>query len=162
MSDYGLPCIRCDLPLKNVGLGDGVNQPQEGTAFMSRGHYGSTVHDPPVGDYTLEINVCDDCLKAHAQTHVLATTDRRPILAPSGVLIGYERIHREPVPWNPAVDYTETDYRVESVEDFEAITASRDRYDHHKVIWPQGVEFVRRIVHTDVEEQYFDGSGGTR
>lgn len=156
MAEYALPCIRCDMPLKNVGLSDAANQPQEGTAFESRGHYGSTVHDPPVGDFTLEVNVCDECLKDHAETHVLATTDRRPILAPSRCWIGYERIHREPVPWKPGVDYTETDYTVEDVDDFEAITARRDRYGHYKVIWPQGIEFVRKVVHADVEEQYLE------
>lgn len=55
-------CIRCDKELENLG-GDNVCQPNDGLAFQSRGHYGTTFFDPGNGDF-IEIVVCDQCLRA--------------------------------------------------------------------------------------------------
>lgn len=68
------PCIVCGTKLGNV-FGDDIpcphNQPSDGLAFSTRGHYGSTVFDPMDGS-SLEINVCDPCLeKAIARGDVL-------------------------------------------------------------------------------------------
>lgn len=71
MSDRpnALPCIRCGKQLKQCfgSLEEGAvdvtfeNQPYNGTAFYTGGHYGSTVFDELLGT-TIEINVCDVCL----------------------------------------------------------------------------------------------------
>ena len=65
-------CIVCDKPLRNAAPEEiSQNQPSGGTAFQSRGHYGSTVFDPMDGTY-LEVNICDPCLtKAGAEGKVL-------------------------------------------------------------------------------------------
>jgi hypothetical protein len=39
------------------------NQPYAGTTFITDGHYGSTVFDPIGHKQTLELNVCDKCLR---------------------------------------------------------------------------------------------------
>jgi hypothetical protein len=54
----GLPCIVCGRDLASCSR---PNQPLDGLAFSSRGHYGTTVFDPMDGS-ALEINVCDPCL----------------------------------------------------------------------------------------------------
>lgn len=61
-----LPCIRCGKQLWQAMDKEGVeesfvNQPYNGTAFYTNGHYGSTVFDEMHGE-TIEINVCDTCL----------------------------------------------------------------------------------------------------
>ena len=53
-------CIACGKAMANIQE-DGTLQPSGGTAFQSRGHYGSTVFDPMDGSL-IEIAVCDDCL----------------------------------------------------------------------------------------------------
>lgn len=55
-------CIACQRPMTNIAE-DGTLQPSGGTAFQTRGHYGSTVFDPMDGSL-LEIAVCDGCLTA--------------------------------------------------------------------------------------------------
>lgn len=55
-----LPCIVCGATLENVWP-ESDNQPSDGTAFSSYGHYGSTFFDPIDGQQ-IEINVCDPCL----------------------------------------------------------------------------------------------------
>lgn len=57
-------CVRCNKKLNNYD-GDSNNhiQPVGGVAFITYGHYGSTVFDPMNGD-TMQIAVCDECLKA--------------------------------------------------------------------------------------------------
>lgn len=48
-----------------------TNHPYKATAFITRGHYGSTFFDPMDGSY-IEINVCDECLvKAKAKGQLL-------------------------------------------------------------------------------------------
>lgn len=72
-----LPCIRCGKQLRQIGGKDPVeksleNQPYNGTAFYTSGHYGSTVFDSIHGE-TIEINVCDICLlEAAERQHVLS------------------------------------------------------------------------------------------
>ena len=61
-----LPCIRCGKELKNV-FEDAENQPSDGTAFITYGHYGSTVFDPMDSSSCLELNVCDECLRELGQ-----------------------------------------------------------------------------------------------
>lgn len=60
-----LPCIRCGKHLENAIENDDEpelhNQPYNGTAFSTGGHYGSTVFDSFEGE-SIEINVCDTCL----------------------------------------------------------------------------------------------------
>lgn len=53
-------CFNCGAALKNLDE-DGF-QPSEGLAFVTPGHYGSTVFDPMDGTF-LELAICDDCLK---------------------------------------------------------------------------------------------------
>lgn len=66
MSRYALaPCILCGKELENV-VNDAENVPYQGTAFETHGHYGSTAFDPMNGSM-LEINFCDDCLRAAAR-----------------------------------------------------------------------------------------------
>ena len=66
-----LPCTVCGIALRNVFLEDSTNQPCNGLAFMSHGHYGSTVYDP-MSDEFLELNICDECLtKASSALRVL-------------------------------------------------------------------------------------------
>ncbi len=64
-----LPCIVCGGDLISAlpeDLARDINQPADGLAFTTTGHYGSTVFDP--GDGTmLEINVCDTCVSYAVQ-----------------------------------------------------------------------------------------------
>lgn len=90
MADDAIPCIRCDKPLQNVDP-EWVsgNQPYEGTAFHTHGHYGSTIFDPMDGTY-LEINVCDECLKALQGTgKVFHRRERKPVLVDDHELVGW-------------------------------------------------------------------------
>lgn len=57
-----LPCIVCGSALESA-VNEAMNQPAEGLAFQSSGHYGSVAFDPMDGTY-LEINVCDKCLES--------------------------------------------------------------------------------------------------
>jgi hypothetical protein len=69
-----LPCVVCGIALHNVFHGDSINQPSGGLAFMSQGHYGSTLYDP-FSDEFLELNICDGCLaKASSALRVLRHT----------------------------------------------------------------------------------------
>jgi hypothetical protein len=56
-------CIKCNKKLSNIDDRDNQVQPQDGVAFITYGHYGSTFFDPCNGDY-MQIVVCDECLKA--------------------------------------------------------------------------------------------------
>lgn len=57
-----LPCIVCGKQLQPVFADQDVNQPNDGLAFSTKGHYGSTVFDPGLGTMSLEVNICDPCL----------------------------------------------------------------------------------------------------
>jgi hypothetical protein len=60
------PCIICGADLEPA-MPDTVQQPSGGTAFTTRGHYGSTVFDPLNLPEQLSIVVCDECLVGSAQ-----------------------------------------------------------------------------------------------
>lgn len=63
-----IPCIVCRRELTGCSV---PNQPLDGLAFSSCGHYGTTAFDPMDGS-ALEINVCDPCLtEAGARGRVL-------------------------------------------------------------------------------------------
>ena len=63
MIDWRNPCIICGQALAPaVDVGDQVGQPYAGTAFLTSGHYGSTVFDPMSDHRQLRIIVCDGCL----------------------------------------------------------------------------------------------------
>ena len=60
-----LPCLICGAVLEPAFRDFDHNQPHGGTTFTTRGHYGSTVFDPPLAmgaTRLLEINICDPCL----------------------------------------------------------------------------------------------------
>lgn len=59
-------CIRCEKQMRNF-LDDGRHQPDDGLAFFTQGHYGSTFFDPMDGGY-LELSICDECV-AWADEH---------------------------------------------------------------------------------------------
>jgi hypothetical protein len=87
-----LPCIICGQALESavpdVVRNPSGNQPHGGTTFWTSGHYGSTVFDPQNSTWTLEINLCDPCLTAHAGRVLSVTTVRRTPL-------------RKTEPWTP-------------------------------------------------------------
>jgi hypothetical protein len=65
MSEQALPCIVCGKNLLNVYARDDGgfnNQPHDGIAFYTHGHYGSTVFDPGHTYVRMEISVCDQCI----------------------------------------------------------------------------------------------------
>lgn len=62
--DPTLPCLVCGKPFTSVFQTPDINQPCDGTAFTTQGHYGSTVFDP-MDSTQLEVNVCDPCLTEH-------------------------------------------------------------------------------------------------
>ena len=67
-----LPCFKCGTVLPSAIPGQ-ENQPSGGTEFRTYGHYGSTFWDSFNGT-ELVLNICDDCLDAHADR--LATQAR--------------------------------------------------------------------------------------
>lgn len=95
---YALPCIACGRELRNVDDDVEVNQPNNGTAFTSHGHYGSTAYDPMDGHY-IEVNVCDLCLVLHYE-RVREGRDRKPIME-DGSVVGFEDVRWKLVPWRP-------------------------------------------------------------
>ncbi len=107
MSKKALPCIVCGAELENV-TDDSENQPYEGTAFLTHGHYGSTAFDPFDGSY-LEVNICDACLM-QAQTSrrgALEQGRKGRFFAPGPLPdlqipenVGMEVVDRPLVPWN--------------------------------------------------------------
>lgn len=100
MADDALPCIHCDKPLKNVDPEYvSCNQPYEGTAFTTHGHYGSTIFDPMDGTY-LELNVCDECLRGLQGTgKILHRRERKPVMC-DGSLVGWVKTpNREYTAW---------------------------------------------------------------
>lgn len=88
-----LPCIICGKQLEEVIPGT-INQPYQGTAFESRGHYGSTVWDPAFSssDY-LSIVICDECLKQAAEKKLVLH------IHPHSQQVDYDA-----KPWDPSED----------------------------------------------------------
>lgn len=89
-----LPCIVCGVQLEsavvyeNPTYESAVNQPYKGTAFISHGHYGSTVWDPCTGeDLFIEITICDECLTKKKDDVLLASRNVKEVTS-----------YR---PWNP-------------------------------------------------------------
>ena len=66
MADPTLPCLVCGKKLSSAVPEPAHNQPANGTAFVTWGHYGSTVFDPMDGT-RLQVNVCDLCLTEHRE-----------------------------------------------------------------------------------------------
>lgn len=88
-----LPCLICGKKLDPAISNDKENnQPADGTAFASYGHYGSTVWDPQMGTRVrLEITICDLCL--------IASKERTQVAVQT---VKYIQEYRE---WNPSLDY---------------------------------------------------------
>jgi hypothetical protein len=63
-----VPCVVCGKTFRDAmpESGPNRNQPSDGTAFVSHGHYGSTVFDP-FNASMIEINFCDPCLREAAE-----------------------------------------------------------------------------------------------
>jgi len=105
MARETLPCIACGRELRNVADDSGTNQPYNGTAFTTHGHYGSTAFDPMNGHY-LEINVCDACLVLQHE-RVMIGRDSKPIME-EGSVVGWEPVNWKLVKWWPkkeSIDY---------------------------------------------------------
>lgn len=106
MTEQALPCIVCGKPLQNTFI-EMTNQPSEGTAFESHGHYGSTAWDPMDGQY-IEVNICDPCLVGAAkQGKVLQGRETKPVIVEMKVgeaymptVAGSTKTKRELVPWD--------------------------------------------------------------
>lgn len=99
MSAKALPCIVCGVELDNV-TADSDNQPSDGTAFWTSGHYGSTFFDPMDGQQ-IEITVCDDCLRDRRDRIGWHRAYR--LIKCASVIVGRERLDR------PLVPFTEQD-----------------------------------------------------
>lgn len=107
MSKDALKCIVCEKELRNV-FDEAYNQPEDGLAFQSEGHYGSTAWDPMDGQF-IEISVCDECLVKRAKAgFVLQGRNRRPVVA-NGVIVGWENVQRELVSWDGERGMDKTD-----------------------------------------------------
>lgn len=79
-----LPCFVCGTELFNI-FPTSENQPDEGTAFRTRGHYGSTFWDDFDG-VELILNVCDPCLRLSTErlgTQRIEIHDLRPYDSPA-------------------------------------------------------------------------------
>lgn len=71
-----LPCFCCGTELLNV-FHSSDNQPDEGTEFRTRGHYGSTFWDSFDGE-DLILNVCDPCLRLRTERLGIQRTELHP------------------------------------------------------------------------------------
>lgn len=110
-TDAMLPCFKCGKTLRNT-FADQENQPEEGTEFRTYGHYGSTFWDSFDGE-ELVLNVCDDCLREHAER--LAQHKRfRPVTADRVGMVGKHWVERPMVPYTGVAD--DGDVKVELEE----------------------------------------------
>jgi hypothetical protein len=91
--------MACGRELQNVTEDAQENQPYNGTAFRTHGHYGSTIYDPMDGRF-LEINICDTCLASHPE-RAMEGRDRRPIME-NGTVLGWEKAKWNLTPWTPS------------------------------------------------------------
>lgn len=55
-------CVACGVEMMNIMDSESGLQPNDGLAFSTRGHYGSTYFDPMNGSY-IELAICDECVK---------------------------------------------------------------------------------------------------
>lgn len=121
MSQAALPCIVCDQPMTRVQQDGYEWQANDGLIGEARGNYGSTVFDPITGTVTLFFVICDECMVEKAsQGRVLVLTRARDVVAvdPDSdfkhpVVVGFEPLQRQAVPWDPKVDYEEPPLEVE-------------------------------------------------
>lgn len=107
MSRYTrIPCIVCDKELENVDF-TADNQPYEGTAFSTHGHYGSTSFDPMNGSM-LEINICDECLVVKGKANKVLWRREANALIHDGSIVGWIENSNTPyVHWIPGLDEVE-------------------------------------------------------
>lgn len=103
------PCVVCGTELRNVEV-TCENQPYQGTAFQSRGHYGSTAFDPMNGSM-LEVNFCDECLReAGNNGRVLWRREAKALVGappwPQSIF-GWVEDPGPYVEWNPKLDATD-------------------------------------------------------
>ncbi len=102
-----LPCFKCGRQLEDASGGsqrEWQNQPYAGTTFHSEGQYGSTVWDPmnQYVRYTIELNICDVCLREASEAQEAASDARRATIL---LTEGYP----QPTQWRS----TPWDYRVD-------------------------------------------------
>jgi hypothetical protein len=100
MSKDALACIACGARLGNVAAAD--NQPLDGLAFTTTGHYGTTFFDPMDGQQ-LEINVCDECLQKNTDKIGWRRAYRE--IECEGVQVGLEYLDRPMVPFTGQDDF---------------------------------------------------------
>lgn len=88
MSDLTLPlpCFACGKVLQCV-WGEGSFQPADAVIFSSPGTYGSAAFDEMDGS-SLMLNICDDCLRAHADRVALSVPVR--VAKPDPILSRWE------------------------------------------------------------------------
>ena len=67
-------CISCK---KEIEMHHGL--PNDAVVFKSSGNYGSALFDPMDGSVSIQIYVCDDCLKEHQANIVLCNTSKQTI-----------------------------------------------------------------------------------
>lgn len=112
MSQDALPCFACGATLRNV-FPTSDNQPDEGTEFRTYGHYGSTVWDSFDGE-ELVLNICDPCLRAHADR--LAQQKRfLPVQAAGVGMVGRQWVERPMVPYTGNADPTFGSVEIEEI-----------------------------------------------
>jgi hypothetical protein len=70
-----LACIVCDKAL--VNWDNSPNQPCDGLAFHTSGHWPSSLFDS-MGDGHLEISICDECLVRKASKQVAYVPRKEP------------------------------------------------------------------------------------
>ena len=102
-------CIVCEKEVERVDQ-DSPTQPYGGTSFYSDGQYGSTVFDPMDGQY-IHIILCDECLM-NRKENVLMGRQARPIRV-DGSILGWERVSRAEVLWNPKLSHWDEDEIIE-------------------------------------------------
>lgn len=93
--DALLPCIVCGKTLQNA-FQDSINQPSEGTAFTTSGHYGSTFFDSFDGQ-KIEVNVCDPCLRQNTDKIGWRRATRGIVC--EDIAVGFEYLDRPLIPY---------------------------------------------------------------
>lgn len=155
-----VPCVICGQTFKDAmpESGPNRNQPSDGTAFTSNGHYGSTVFDPFNGSM-IEVNFCDPCLtEARKHSRVLWRREAKPLVgAPpwASAVFGWIAGDSPYEIWrdDEAQDEMVT-HHVESREDLIALIQERGTRDYGAVklngrsgttvddVWPEGATFA--------------------
>lgn len=103
-----VPCIACGRELDSAANDPAFDHvPYAGTMFSTGGHYGSTVFDSFDG-FRLQIVVCDECLKAHAEARVR-------LVDPKGAMTPWDGETSDYLPGTP--EYEEEQARREAEHD---------------------------------------------